>query len=116
MAELLVRIALAYFDKTQSVENRDDFARFEDRNAGHSVNDDGLRADELGLELRLAVIQQHCDDFLQIGVQLVERGALAVRSGKARNVAHVQVRAGAAFNHGGIAAHGAILNEDVGPF
>jgi hypothetical protein len=31
-----------------------------------------------------------------------------VRSGKARNVTDVQVRIGAAFNHGGIGAHRAI--------
>jgi hypothetical protein len=52
-----VRAALAYFNKPQSVENCDDFARFEDRNAGHSADDDGLRADELGFELRFAVIE-----------------------------------------------------------
>ena|ERR1700682_1101664 len=116
MAELLVRTALAYFNKPQSVENRNDFARLEDRNAGHLVDDYGLRSDKLGFELRVAVIEKHCDHFLEIGVQLVECGALAMRSGKPGNVAHVQIRFGGPFNHRGIAVHGAILKMDVGPF
>ncbi len=72
MAELLVRSALAYFDKPQTGENRDDFARLENRNARHSVDNDGLRADEFGLELRFAVVKQHGDHFSKIGLQLVE--------------------------------------------
>ena len=111
-----VRTALAYCNKPQTIENRDDFARFENRNGRHSVDDDGLRTNELGFELRFAVIKQHCDHFSEIGVQLVERGALAVRSGKTRNVAHVQVRFGTAFNDGGLGAHGSILTTDVGSF
>jgi hypothetical protein len=46
---------------------------------------------------------------------IVERGALAVRAGKARNVAHEQVGVGATFDHRGVAAHGAILQTDMGP-
>ncbi len=57
MTELLVGTALAYFDKPQSLENRDDFARLENRNAGHSVDDDGLRTDKFGFELRFAVVE-----------------------------------------------------------
>src|ERR1700680_4079069 len=116
MPELLVRATLAYFDKSQSVENRDDFARLENRNAGHLVDDDGLRSDELGFELRVAVIEKHCDHFLEIGVQLVEGSSLAMRSGKAGNVAHIQVRFGRPFDYRGIAVHGAILNMNVGSF
>ena len=38
----------------------------------------GMRTDELRLELRFAVLQQQCHDFLEVGQQLVDRGALGV--------------------------------------
>jgi len=59
MAELLVRAALTHFDETKRAENRDDLARLENRNAWHSVHDDGLRADEFCFELGLAIAEQH---------------------------------------------------------
>lgn len=55
MPKLLVRAALAHFDETERVEKCDDLAQLEDRDAWHS-DDDGLRADEFGPELRFAVL------------------------------------------------------------
>jgi hypothetical protein len=88
MAELLVGSALSYFDESQPVENRNDFARLEDRDASHS-DDYGLRTYEFGFELWLPILQQHGDHFTKVRVQLVEGRALAVRAWKPRNIADV---------------------------
>ena len=78
VTELLVRTALAHFDETQGGENRDHFTRTERGNAAHAGLRDveRLRADELGLEIRIAVLEQHVHDFAEVGVELVERLAL----------------------------------------
>jgi len=39
------------------------------------------------IKLRFAVVEQHGDRFLQIGMQLMQRPALAVRAGKAGHMA-----------------------------
>jgi hypothetical protein len=66
MAKLLVRAALAHFDEAQRVQDCDYLSRPENRDARHSVHDNGLRADEFRFELGLAVIEQHCDYLPQI--------------------------------------------------
>jgi hypothetical protein len=53
-----MRAALAYLGETQPREQCDPLARFQDRDPGHS-NDYGTRPDELGLQLRLAILEQH---------------------------------------------------------
>jgi hypothetical protein len=40
----------------------------------------GLGSDQLGIELRLAVFQQHLNDFLKIGAQFIERRRLGMSS------------------------------------
>ena len=108
MTKLFVRAALTYLDETKRGEDRDDLAGLKNRNARHSIDDDGLGADELGLELRFAVLKQHRDHLTQICVQFIERCALAVRARESRHVAHVELCIGAVFDHGSIGRHGAI--------
>lgn len=55
-------------------------------------NRDGLRAYKFSFQLRLTVFEQHGDDFLQIQVQLLQRRALRMSTGKAGNVADEQFR------------------------
>ena len=50
-------------DIAATFKNGDDFARLENRNRRHSVDDDRLRANELGFELRFAIFEQHRDHF-----------------------------------------------------
>jgi hypothetical protein len=116
MSELFVRTALPYLNKAQRVQNRDNFSRLQNPDAPHSVNDNGLRADELRFECRLAIIEQHCNYFSKVGVQLIERGTLAMRSRKAGNLTDEKVCVGAAFNYGGIGAHGAVFKRNVSHF
>ncbi len=47
----------------------------------------GMRTDELRLELRFAVLQQERHDFLEVGQQLVDRGALGVGARPAGDMA-----------------------------
>jgi len=64
VAELLVRTALAHLGKPERQQNGNDLARLENRDARHSGHDHGLRADEFGFELGLAIVEQHGDHFL----------------------------------------------------
>jgi hypothetical protein len=59
-----VRATLAHFDEAQRVEYCDDLARSENRDTRHLFHNNGLSADELGIEFWFAVIEQHCNHFL----------------------------------------------------
>jgi len=56
---------------------------------GISIHDDGLRADELGFELGLAIVEQHRNHFVQIRMQLIQGCPLTMRPGETRDVAYV---------------------------
>ena len=58
VAELLMRASLPGFLETERGENGDDFSRLENRTGGHplSGHDNDLRADELALRRRGAVV------------------------------------------------------------
>ncbi len=89
VTELLVGAALSNFDEPQSNKNRYYFPGLEDRDTGHSANKHRLCADELGLQLGLAILQKHADYFPKVCVQLVQRRALAMGAGEPRHVADV---------------------------
>jgi len=50
----------------------------------------GLSTDDLGLEDRFAVFEEHGDDLGEVPFQLVNRLSLGVRAWPAGHVAHVQ--------------------------
>lgn len=67
VSKLAVRPALAHLHEPEPLKQCDDLARLEDRDrARHSGDLDRLDTDELGLELRLAVLQEHLDDLLKV--------------------------------------------------
>lgn len=66
----------------------------------------GVRADELRLEGRLSVLQQHRHHFLQVFPQLVDRVPLRVGARPARDVSAVDPGLGVAFYDGVEGAHG----------
>ena len=107
MAEPLVGAALADFGKTERREDADDLARFEHRDCGHGrSHHDGLGADVVAFQLGLPVVEDQGDHFPQVGVELVERFALAVGARETRHVADVQPGVAAAFDDCGVRAHG----------
>ena len=66
-----------------------------------------LRPDKLRFHLRLAVFQQHLDDFLQIAPQFVQRFALRMRADKTRNMTDEQTGLRTFFNNCGESFHNA---------
>ena len=69
MSELPMRTSLANLDETESQKDCNDFARFKNGKVAHRSGDcDLLNSDELGFQLRLAVLQQHGDDFLKVAL------------------------------------------------
>jgi hypothetical protein len=95
VAEPLLRAALTGLAETVRLEQSDDLPRLEDRQAAHGSGDlDGAHVDELGLQRRLAILEQHLDDLAQVLLQLVDVGALAVGARPARHVADKQTAIG----------------------
>lgn len=77
--------------KTEPLKNRHHFPRFEDGWLRHpSVDLDGLNADEFRLDLPFVVLEQHLEHFPKVGIELVKRRALGMRSREPRNMANVQ--------------------------
>ena len=66
---------------------------------------DGLRANELHLERRLPVLEEHCHDLLEILMELVDGGALRVCTSKPWYVPDKQARRGIALDDGCEGAH-----------
>jgi hypothetical protein len=72
VAKLFVPPTLADLDEAEPREDRNDLLRLKDREAAHrSGHGDVLDANELGLEDRFPVLQEHSDNFPQIACQLV---------------------------------------------
>ncbi len=68
MPELLVRSALPCLGEAHSFEYRHDLSRLKNRSIRHvSVHGDGLDTGELGFKYRIAILEKHLDDLLQIG-------------------------------------------------
>ncbi len=65
----------------------------------------GVRTDELALQGGLAILREHGDDLLEVGVKLVERFALRMRAGKTGHVSDVEPCLGVSFDHGRVRPH-----------
>jgi hypothetical protein len=99
--ELLVRTALPHLREPEGLKDRDDLARAEDGYVTHGSGDLHRRGtDELSLHLRLAVLEEHLDHFLEVVHQFLDGIALRVSARKARNMTHVQARVRGAFDNG----------------
>jgi len=108
MTILHVRTALSCKGKSQSLQNATDLARLENGRFGHELCSyrDALCANELGLQLRFTVFQEHLDDLPEIALKLVERLALRVSTWKPRNEANIQAGIRTTLNYGGECSHG----------
>lgn len=104
--ELFVRATLADFDKAQPNQQGDNLLGFEYRRLAHaSGNGHVLYADELRFHHRLAVFQQHGDDFAQIVVDLIQRFALRMGTGKSWHETSEQAGLRTTFDHRRINSH-----------
>ena len=67
------------FGKTEFDEDGDNFTGFEDGNVAHYSSDgDVLDPDKLGLEHGLTIFQKHCNYFVQVVVNLIQRSPLGM--------------------------------------
>ena len=100
IAELLVRSALADFGKTEFDENGNDFAGFEDGNVPHNSSDGNvLHANKLGLQHGFTIFQKHCNNIVQVAVDLVQRFPLGMSTGKTGNKTNEQASLRAPLNY-----------------
>jgi hypothetical protein len=60
---------------------------------------DGLDPDELGLEVRLAILKEHRNHLLKIRLELVERISLRVGTRKARHVSDQETSVRVPLHH-----------------
>ena len=108
VAELLVRAALADLDEPEPLEAGDHLARLKDRDRAHGRqlgDEDGLRADELRLQRRLAVLEEHGDDLAKVGVEFVETVPLAVGAREPRDIPDEDAGLRVPLDDGGVSAH-----------
>lgn len=100
ITELLVRSALADFGEAEFDKNGDNFIWFEDRNIAHESSDsDVLNPNKLRLQHRLAVFQKHCNDLVQIAIDLIQRFSLRVGAGEAGHETNEQTGLCASLNY-----------------
>ena len=66
---------------------------------------DCLYSYELGLEGRLAVLEEHADNFLEVALELIERLTLTVSPRPARDVPYKKPRIRIAFDYDVEASH-----------
>ena len=72
VAILFVGTTLTNLNKSELLQYRDNFGRFQDRKVSHlSRNLYSLSSDELTVEFRLAILKKHFNNFSQILVQLI---------------------------------------------
>jgi hypothetical protein len=108
VTELLVRPFLSNLSKAERNESRHDFRRLENRQLAFRhclAHLNRLGSDELGFQGRLAILEQHLDDFGQIPIQFFDRFALGMRTGKAGNISNVEARVGAPLDDGRVGSH-----------
>ena len=72
VAILFVGTSLTSFNKPELLQYRNNFGRFQDRKVSHlSRNLYHLGSDKLTVEFRLAILEEHFNNFSQILVQLI---------------------------------------------
>ena len=105
---LHVRATLPGQDKTQGTEDAAHLTGLEDGRPWHRLrgNGDALRADELRVQIRLPILQQHLDDLAEVTLEFVQRLALRMGARKTGNVTDVEPGIRTTFNDGGECSHG----------
>lgn len=118
MPKLLVRAALPYLNKALLLEAPDYFTRLEDRDRSHRrslSHTNRLGTNELRLQRRLAVFEQHLDHLSKIFPKLLLARSLAVRARKSRDITNEKPCIRIAFNDGSECPHGGIIRRRATP-
>jgi hypothetical protein len=77
------------------------------------LDENGFGSDKLSFQFRLAILEQHANDFSQILAQLFECGALRMSTRKPRHITHKQFCLWIALNHSGECSHDRIVKATV---
>jgi hypothetical protein len=105
-----VRPTLADLDEAEPLEDGNDLLGLTDREVAHrSGHGDVVDANELGLEDRFPVLQEHGDNFPQIVCQLVYGLTLGMRTWEPGDESHVVPSLGATLDDGRVDAHHCLL-------
>jgi hypothetical protein len=67
-----------------------------------------LQANEISFELWLAILKQHLNDLMEVGLQFLNGFSLAMGPGESRHITNEQSGAGTALNHSGKCSHGLV--------
>src|SRR6185312_3414592 len=93
--------------QSPSAQNRDNLGGLEDGDIAHDLGDRNVvNPNEFRFKNRLAVLKEHREYFTKIGVQLVERGALRVSTGEARDEPDEETGLWVALDYSGVCFHG----------
>ena len=91
IAKLFVRSALTDFGETEFDEDGNDFTGLENGDVAHYSSDcDVLDSDKLGLQQGLTILQEHCNNVVQVVVDFVQRFPLGMCPGETGNKTNVQ--------------------------
>jgi len=97
---------LSNLDESEALENPGDLPRLQDRYVAHLGDLNGLRTDELPLQLWLAVLKEHGDDLFEVLSQLVDAGALRVGARPPWDISNEQTCVRVAFDDRSEGPHG----------
>ncbi len=73
-----------------------------------------LQANEIGFKLGLAILKQHLNHLMQVGLQFLNGLSLTMSPGESRHITNEQSGAGTALNHGRKRSHG-LVSGRLGP-
>ena len=106
MTELLVRSPLPDLREPVLPQKLYDFARLEDRNGPHaSGNLDFSDADELRLQFRLTVLQEHFQNLAEVFLNLIDVRALGMSTRPTRHVADQKTGVGISLDYNIVGPH-----------
>src|SRR5260221_6554180 len=108
MPILHVRTTLAGQNETKRIEDAANLPWLENGRPRHQLrrHRDALRADELRLQIRLTVFQQHLNALTEISMELVERLPLRMRARNPRHETDVKSRVRTTLDDSGKRLHG----------
>lgn len=108
MAKLFVRPPLPNLLETEAQQQRRDLARLENWDGSHtppSRDSDRMDAEELRLELGIAVLEKHLDYLTQILLEFIQCAPLAMSAGPTGNRPDVEVSVRIALDDDAEGAH-----------
>ncbi|OGS80352.1 MAG: hypothetical protein A2Z94_05220 [Gallionellales bacterium GWA2_55_18] len=88
------------FSEAEFDKNGDDFIGLEDGDIAHGSSDgDVLNPDKLGFQHRFAILQKHCNDIVQVVIDLIQRFSLGMSARKTGDKTNEQACLWTPFNY-----------------